>query len=575
MKRERKIAIFLDFDNIKLGLDINQTHFSVKKIVHYLNLKGQVVLSKAYGDWDKMANVSKDELEDKKEIKESEFKELSKIKDQKSRNHKKHQIKTKFKKSLDKLRLKKTKQVRKIKKELVEYGFDIVDMPSRISGKNFSDIQLVVDCLETSIINKSINTIAIISGDSDMTPLIKKIRYYGLEVIVIGVEESMSKMFATTSDIFRFYKFLDLKLVSPNEMTNSPYLVLCKVVSLCRKVFGSSIIDKNKLVNRFNIFFNNTDNKDLSFSELLYISKKQELIDYEEDTDKNKIKIISDSSNLLPPLSVFQYEINYTEINETAEYIMLSEERKAELLKDEDKLFDFFTELIQDFISYALFTDSTITYVVNSLFYPNKPDKSDEEYIRVNDCLKKALMTLNRNKIIEYSEDEKIYIPYQSDKYARKFTFKREIERLKKSITNTNKEKSELTQKIKAYEQMSETYGKLIEAIKLIDYSTDIEQAVSLLNEVIETPYYKKTAKIYLAKIYIKTGNFERAIDICSELVKDGIKYPILFNILGIAYAKLKDYKNALENFEESLSLYDNQPKIIQYVKGINQLSYL
>lgn len=575
MKRERKIAIFLDFDNIKLGLDINQTNFSVKKIVNYLNQKGQIVMSKAYGDWDKMANVSKDELEKNKEIKENEFRELNKIKDQKSRNRKKHEIKTKFRKSLDRVRLRKTKQIRKIKKDLVEYGFDILDMPSRISGKNFSDIQLVVDCLEMSILNKSINTIAIISGDSDMTPLIKKIRYYGLEVIVIGVEDAMSKLFATASDIFRYYKVLDLKTVSPNEMTSSPYLVLCKVVSLCQKVYGSNTLDKSKLEQRFNIFYNNSEGKDLSFSELLFISKKQELIEYEEDTDKNKIKIIKDSSLLLPPLSIFQYEIDYTNIEETTEYLELPQEKKETLLEDDDALFDFFKELIQDFISYALFTDSTITFVVNKFFSPKKPDKNDEKYIKVYNMIKKSVETLKKNKIIEYSDAEKVFIPYQSDKYARKFTLNRDLERLKKVVVNTNQEKEELNQKIKLYESMSDTYEKLIEAIKLIDYSTDTDKAVSLLKEVIETPYYTKTAKIYLAKVYIKTGSFENAINVCSELVAEGIKYPILFNILGIAYVKIKDYKHALENFEESLNLYDNQPKIVQYVEGIHQLSYL
>ncbi len=567
MEKERKIAVFIDFDNIKLGLDSKKVPFDIHILLDYLKSKGQIVMIKAYADWDKLTIISEDEFNTKSKIKEEAFKKLSEIKEYKARNQKKYNINRDFKKSLDKIRIKKSKEIKRIKRELVEHGADIVDMPSRKSGKNFSDIQLVVDCLEISITNKTLNTIAIVSGDSDMTPLIKKLKSYGFEVIVIGVDHTMSKMFATVSDVFRYYKYLDLKSITPAKMIESPYLSLCKAVALTKMITGSDVINKNFLSNRYKMLFPKAFEDGNYFVDLIHIASKQELIKY-EDLGQGKIKILEECSHLLPPLSSFIANINYTSVKELSQYKVSYETLMAEHMRNSEELSKYFSDFVQDIICYSVFSDKTPEIIMKQflLVEPNT-----ENAKQIGKLFFDSIDNLERNNIIIFNEQEKVYVPCRFDRDEKQLYQTRQIERLEKSLNISEEENKQLSRKVKQYKKQDDLYKAMMEAIKLVETQNDVDNAITVLEEASSVPQYSKIAKIYLGKAYMREGRYTDTIEIYKDLLNSNIEFPALFNVLGIAYIKTGDYKSALENFEISLIKSNNQPKIIQYVNELSK----
>ncbi|HYW04708.1 MAG TPA: NYN domain-containing protein [Gammaproteobacteria bacterium] len=146
----RNMAVFCDFENIALGVrDAKYAKFDINKVLERLLLKGNIVVKKAYCDWDR-------------------YKEF--------------------------------------KPAMHEAAFELIEIPHvRQSGKNSADIRMVVDALDLCYTKGHVDTFVIISGDSDFSPLVSKLRENARIVIGVGVKQSTSDLLMANCDEFIFY----------------------------------------------------------------------------------------------------------------------------------------------------------------------------------------------------------------------------------------------------------------------------------------------------------------------------------------------------------------------------------
>src|SRR5258706_9646065 len=144
------MALFCDFENVALGVrDAKYAKFDINKVLERLLLKGSIVVKKAYCDWER-------------------YKEF--------------------------------------KSDMHEASFELIEIPHlRLSGKNSADIRMVVDALDLCYTKGHVDTFAIISGDSDFSPLVSKLRENAKTVIGVGVKNSTSDLFLNNCDEFLYY----------------------------------------------------------------------------------------------------------------------------------------------------------------------------------------------------------------------------------------------------------------------------------------------------------------------------------------------------------------------------------
>jgi uncharacterized protein (TIGR00288 family) len=144
------MAVFLDLENIALGArDANYPSFDIEKVLERLLLKGHIVVKKAYCDFDRYKDF---------------------------------------------------------KRGLHEAAFELIEIPHvRQSGKNSADIRMVVDALDLCYTKGHVDTFVIISGDSDFSPLVSKLRENAKTVIGVGVKNSTSDLFLNNCDEFIYY----------------------------------------------------------------------------------------------------------------------------------------------------------------------------------------------------------------------------------------------------------------------------------------------------------------------------------------------------------------------------------
>jgi uncharacterized LabA/DUF88 family protein len=144
------MAVFCDFENVALGVrDANYDKFDIKPVLERLLLKGSIVVKKSYCDWDRYKGF---------------------------------------------------------KAGMHEANFELIEIPHvRQSGKNSADIRLVVDALDLCYTKSHVNTFVIISGDSDFSPLVSKLRENNKQVIGVGVKQSTSDLLVANCDEFIFY----------------------------------------------------------------------------------------------------------------------------------------------------------------------------------------------------------------------------------------------------------------------------------------------------------------------------------------------------------------------------------
>ena len=144
------MALFCDFENIALGVrDANYEKFDIGKVLERLLLKGSIVVKKAYCDWERYKTF---------------------------------------------------------KAPMHEASFELIEIPHvRQSGKNSADIRMVVDALDLCYTKSHVDTFVIISGDSDFSPLVSKLRENDKTVIGVGVKNSTSDLLIACCDEFIYY----------------------------------------------------------------------------------------------------------------------------------------------------------------------------------------------------------------------------------------------------------------------------------------------------------------------------------------------------------------------------------
>ena len=144
------MALFCDFENIALGVqDEKYDKFDIGKVLERLLLKGSIVVKKAYCDWDRY---------------------------------------------------------KAFKAPMHEASFELIEIPKRSqTGKNSADIRMVVDALDLCYTKSHVDTFVIISGDSDFSPLVSKLRENAKRVIGVGVKNSTSNLLIANCDEFIYY----------------------------------------------------------------------------------------------------------------------------------------------------------------------------------------------------------------------------------------------------------------------------------------------------------------------------------------------------------------------------------
>ena len=144
------MALFCDFENIALGVrDARYERFDIARVLERLLLKGSIVVKKAYCDWDRY---------------------------------------------------------KAFKAPMHEASFELIEIPHvRQSGKNSADIRMVVDALDLCYTKAHVDTFVVISGDSDFSPLVSKLRENAKTVIGVGVKNSTSDLLIANCDEFIYY----------------------------------------------------------------------------------------------------------------------------------------------------------------------------------------------------------------------------------------------------------------------------------------------------------------------------------------------------------------------------------
>src|SRR3954463_8536772 len=173
--RERALAVFIDFENLALGFQGRRDRFDISRVLERLVEKGKIVVKKAYADWNRFAGFTA---------------------------------------------------------ALHEAAIELIEIPRRgQTGKNSADIRLVVDAMDLAYSKEHINTFAIVSGDSDFSPLVSKLKELGKHVIGLGMQDSTSELLRDNCDEFIYYE--DLGHGQPLSPDIDPRLPETK-----RKAFG-------------------------------------------------------------------------------------------------------------------------------------------------------------------------------------------------------------------------------------------------------------------------------------------------------------------------------------------------
>lgn len=251
--KTQNMAVFCDFENVALGVrDTKYAAFEIQNVLERLLLKGNIVVKKAYCDWER-------------------YKEF--------------------------------------KAAMHEASFELIDIPHvRQSGKNSADIRMVVDALDLCYTKAHVDIFVIISGDSDFSPLVSKLRENNKVVIGVGVKNSTSDLLTSNCDEFIYYddlvresekkrKAKPRAAVKPavNKATAEPEelkkqdaldLVLATIRDLLEergeeeKVWGSMV---KQALKRRKPGFNETYHGFRTFSQLLEEAQARKLLELERD----------------------------------------------------------------------------------------------------------------------------------------------------------------------------------------------------------------------------------------------------------------------------------------------------
>jgi len=235
---ERSLAVFVDFENLALGFKGKKDkRFDIQKVLERLVEKGKIIVKKAYADWAEYSDY---------------------------------------------------------KRALHEAAIELIDIPRRsVSGKNSADIRLCVDAIDLCYSKEHIDTFVIVSGDSDFSPLVSKLKENGKGVIGLGMKESSSNLLINNCDEFIYYEDLERPLGIPPKIEQELperkkeafQLLVDSVLALVREnkeVLWSSMVKET--MKRKKPSFNESYHGYRTFSDLLADAEKQGIIRLRTDS---------------------------------------------------------------------------------------------------------------------------------------------------------------------------------------------------------------------------------------------------------------------------------------------------
>jgi uncharacterized protein (TIGR00288 family) len=233
---ERKIAMFCDLENIALGVrDSEISKFDITLILERLVEKGKIIVKKAYADWERYSDY---------------------------------------------------------KRQFHESAIELIDIPQKYySGKNSADIKMVVDAMDISYAKEHLDTFVLLSGDSDFSPLVSKLKENNKYVIGIGVKNSSSNLLIDNCDEFIYYEDVwrdsqkGPKLDGLNKKTAEAFsLMIESIQALIREnkdvLWGSMI---KQTMQRKRPSFNEGYYGYSTFSELLEDAERKTIIKLKKD----------------------------------------------------------------------------------------------------------------------------------------------------------------------------------------------------------------------------------------------------------------------------------------------------
>lgn len=241
---ERALAIFVDFDNIAQGFR-RTDRFDIQRVLKRMVEKGKIVAKKTYADWSRYIPYTA---------------------------------------------------------SLHEAAFELVEIPKRsMTGKNSADIRLCVDAMDLAYNKPHIDTFVIVSGDSDFTPLVSKLKEMGKHVIGLGMTNSTSELLRDNCDEFIYYEDLDaekaeapkVNLPVPDTRRKALELLLEACTALRREnkeVLWASMIKET--MKRKKPSFNETYHGFNTFSALLEDAQSQGLVELERDAKRGTYMVV-------------------------------------------------------------------------------------------------------------------------------------------------------------------------------------------------------------------------------------------------------------------------------------------
>ncbi len=243
---EHTLAVFIDFENLALGFKGKKDkRFEIQKVLSRLVEKGKIISKKAYADWADYAEY---------------------------------------------------------KRPLHEAAIELIEIPKRsITGKNSADIRLCVDALDLCYSKEHIDTFVIVSGDSDFSPLVSKLKENGKRVIGLGMKESSSHLLIDNCDEFIYYEDLESPLGTPPKIERDLpekkreafQLLVDSVVALVREnkeVLWSSLVKET--MKRKRPSFNESYHGYRTFSDLLEDAEKEGIIRLRTDSRSGTYVIV-------------------------------------------------------------------------------------------------------------------------------------------------------------------------------------------------------------------------------------------------------------------------------------------
>jgi uncharacterized protein (TIGR00288 family) len=234
---DRSLAVFIDFENMGLGFQGRRDRFDIARVLERMVEKGKLVVKKAYADWNRFVEYTR---------------------------------------------------------SLHEAAIELIEIPRRAqTGKNSADIRLCVDAMDLAYSKDHIDTFVIVSGDSDFSPLVSKLKELGKHVIGLGMQDSTSDLLRDNCDEFIYYEDLwhtttlsaPLPSTVPENKRKLLALLLDSLLALRREnkeVLWSSMVKDTMKSKKPS--FNETYHGYRTFSELLEDAQREGFL--ELDTDK-------------------------------------------------------------------------------------------------------------------------------------------------------------------------------------------------------------------------------------------------------------------------------------------------